>query len=86
MASSKDTFEGKSFASNTFAVGVFRGIGAIVPASGTVFFRDCGSAIMFKGEGGFMGFRDCGSAVMFKGECGFMGFRDNSNFLGFKES
>ena len=30
MASSKDTFEGKTWASNTFACGTFRGLGATV--------------------------------------------------------
>lgn len=33
MASSKDTFEGKTFASNTFASGTFRGLGAALAAT-----------------------------------------------------
>ena len=33
MASSKDTFESKTFASNTFACGTWRGLGAAIAAT-----------------------------------------------------
>ena len=56
MASTKDTFESKTFASNTYACGTFRGTGVTIISvdlfpGGTTFTRSGPGAVTFARQG-----------------------------------